>query len=75
MVDKVQKPEVNFFLSDESSTVLYRTDVDKNVSNDPSSVFLNFHESIQHLQQKSLLFALVYDFLNHAIKFSNVQKQ
>ena len=74
MVDEVQESQVNLLLADESPALFNWADIDKDVCDDPSSVFLNLHKSIQNLQHESTFLPIVDDFFNDAIKFSYVQK-
>lgn len=74
VVHEIQESQVNFLLCDESPAVIDWTDIDEDVSDDPSSVFLDLHKPIQDLQHESSFLSFVDDFFNDWIKFGDVEK-
>ena len=74
MVYETQESQVYFLFCNKSPSVVYWAYIDKDVSNDPSSVFLDFHKSIQNFQQESSFLSFVDNLLNHTVELGHVQK-
>lgn len=73
-MNEVQESQVNLLLCDKSPAVIDWADVDKDICDDPSSVFFDFHKPVQNLQHKSSFLPFVDDLFDHRIELGNVEE-